>query len=489
MKNWFKTLGIIFALVFLTGVLFFQINKAAAFAKIGKYYANKSNFSKAQEFYEKSYNLGNKDTDFRVLYVNSLVNSPLTIDAQEKLVKIAEDDIQDSASESAVYFLRNLKKEIHNKYPNNYIKQAVYNQQIMHWGKMPITYTFKNKRHAPKELVDAVDNAFDTWERASSVRVRFEQVPTDNANIVINFIGTKFNNIEYGNKYVIASTTPIFTQKKLEKMEVKFNIYDLEGKQFSPNRMYNTALHEIFHALGFMGHSMESDNIMYMAYNKDALKNNERISLSDSDKTTLELFYKIKPDITNANELKYEYIPYLILGDNTEVNSVKINEAKKYIKNAPTIPAGYIDAAQALLNQKKYTLANNYLEKALILANNDETKYLVYFNLAVTNYYDGNYDLAKIYINKAKEIKSENELKVLNATISLKQGNIEEAIKEYENLIKENPTNIDFAINLANVYIKNKRYLKARKTLKNYIKTNPKDSKNPRLEKYKILLF
>ena len=188
MKNRYKIFALIAVLIILIISVFFQTNKADIYAKIGQLYAKKTNYSKAQEFYEKSYNLGNKDTDFRITYVNSLVNSPLTIDAQEKLVKIANDDIKDSASESAEYFLRNLKKEIHNKYPNNYVKQASYNQQIIHWGKMPITYTLKNKYNVPETLVNAVDNAFDTWERASSVRVRFDKVQTDNANIVVNFI-------------------------------------------------------------------------------------------------------------------------------------------------------------------------------------------------------------------------------------------------------------------------------------------------------------
>ena len=488
MKNWYKVVLIIILFIILILSLFFQCNKASIYAKRGMSYAKKMNYAKAQEFYEKSYNLGNKDTDFRKAYINSLVNSPLTIDAQEKLVKIAEDEIKDSASESAVYFLRNLKKEIHNKYPDNYVKQASYNQKIMHWGKMPITYTFKNKRNVPEDLIIAVDNAFDTWERASSVRVRFDKVPTDNANIVVSFISKPVKDVQYGNKYVIASTTPVFNQKKLEKMDVCLGIYDLDGKVFTPNKMYNIALHEIFHALGFMGHSLDTNSIMYMAYNKD-FKSDERIILSDADKSTLELFYKIKPDITNAEELKYEYIPYLVFGDNTEINSAKINEAKKYIKNAPTIPAGYIDIAQTLLNQKKYRLANNYLEKALILANNDETRYMVFYNLAITNYYDGNYDLAQVYLRKAKEIQDEDELQVLNAEIYLKQNNIEECLKEYQALVIKNPDNLDYTTNLANIYLKNKNYLKARKLLKTFIKNHPSCKNNPQIKQYKILLF
>ena len=38
-------------------------------------------------------------------------------------------------------------------------------------------------------------------------------------------------------------------------MTMKFYIKDINGKFFTANQVYNTALHEIAHALGVMGHS------------------------------------------------------------------------------------------------------------------------------------------------------------------------------------------------------------------------------------------
>ena len=489
MKNWFKIILSSILVIICLFFVIFQTHKAAVYAQIGSFYESRNNYRESQKFYEKSYKLGNTDTNFRIKYISSLVNSPLTIEAQEKLVAIAQDEIRDSASASAEYFLRNLKKEIHNKYPENYVKQAALNQKIMHWGKMPITYSFKNKKNVPEELVNAVNDAFDAWERASQVRIRFDRIQSDNADIVVIFEGKQIKKAEYGEKYVIANTTPYNTQTKLEKMVMKFSVYDLDGDMFTPNQIYNTALHEIFHALGFMGHSMDENSIMYLSKNGSALYSDDRMQISEPDKMTLELFYKIKPDITDANELKYDYIPYLILGSSSEVNLAKADEAKSYIRKAPTIPAGYIDYAQILLNEKRYTAAIGYLEKALRLATDDETKNMVYYNLAVTNYYDGNYKLALIYTEKAKEYKDEPELHALNAEIYLKQDEINKSIEEYEYLIGLNPKNIDYAINLANIYIKNKHYFKARKVLKNYQHNNPNDKNNQKLSPYKILLF
>lgn len=489
MKTWVRLSSVTVSFIIILLLCFFSINKPELYAQIGKFYLKQNNYNQAQNYFEKSYALGNKDTNFRIMYVNSLVNSPLTIEAQEKLVDIANDDIKDSASDSAEYFLHNLKKEIHNKYPNNYIKQASYNQKIIHWGKMPITYSFKNKRGVPKDLIDAVNDAFDTWELASSARIRFERIQSDNADIVVHFTGKVIKNPKDGVKYIIANTTPVLSQNKLEKMEILLNVYDFDKNFITSNQIYNTSLHEVFHALGLMGHSQEKENIMYMAKNQEDLEEDTRQVLSDADKVTLELLYKIKPDITNDNELKYEYIPYLVLGNASEVKSAKIDEIKNYIRKAPTIPAGYIDYAQILLNEKKYTSAISYLEKALRLSTDEETKNLVYYNLAVANYYDGSYELARVYLNKVKESDDRADIHVLNAEIYLKQGNLKEGIKEYEYLANKYPHNMDYAINLANIFIKEKKYLKARKVLKEYIRKNPKDKTNSIFSHYKILLF
>jgi len=487
-KYWVKFILLALALFFIFFMLISHTNKAGRYASLGYKYLGIGNYVKAQEYYEKSYNLGNVDSNFRKAYVKALINSPLTIFAQNRLVDFATGEIQDSASDSAKYFLKNFKKEINNKYVNNYIKQAPYNNKIVHWGKMPISYSFKDANSVPKEIIDAIDDAFDTWERASSLKIRFDKTNSLNADIIINFDYTKIKDAEYGRKYVIATTVPSINHDKLKNMTMNLSIYNLEGNPYTPNQIYNTALHEIFHALGFLGHSFDNKNIMYISKDIDIMYNDTRKTLTDADKATLELFYQIQPDITNAKDLKYNYIPYVVIGNDTEINKNKIEEAKYYIRKAPTIPAGYIDLAQTLLNQKKYTAAISYLEKALRLTDNDETKFIIYFNLGVANYYDGNYVIAHFYVQKAEELKKEDELKVLDAEIYSKENKLDESIKIYTELNEKNPNNIEYLIPLTNAYIKEKKYLKARKTLKKYLKNNPNDKNNKRIQGYGILL-
>lgn len=475
--------------VMLISALYFRNNSSYVFSKIGDFYINNKHPEKAMNYYERAMASGYQDSKFRDKYVNALINQPLTIEGQIKLSEIAEGKITDSASANAEYFLYNLKREIHNKYPLNYIKQAPYNQKIMHWGKMPITYTFKNTNSVPEHIVSSINSAFDEWERASSCRVKFQRVNGGNADIVVTFISEKPTQIKEGEKFIVAYTTPVLAQEKLKNMIIRFNVYDTEGKEYSQNQIYNTALHEIFHALGFMGHSYDKGNIMHMSKDKDSIINDTKIELNDADKSTLELLYKTKPDISNADELKYDYIPYLILGDSEDVNYSKINEAKNYIRKAPKLSMGYIDLAEGLVAQKRYPEAIGNLEKALRLAKNNEIRSIVYYNLAVSHYYVTNYDLALDYLDKAKEIKDTDDLHLLSAEIYTKQKNYKNAIEEFDYLLQNNPENVEYAANIANIYIKNHDYLKARKILKDFIKKNPSQKNNPKLQSYGILLW
>ena len=75
---------------------------------------------------------------------------------------------------------------------------------------------------------------------------------------------------------MIAYTLPETTSNKLNKMSMVLNLTNIDGERFTPNQIYNTALHEVFHALGFMGHSFEKGNIMYMSQGGDVQVNDER---------------------------------------------------------------------------------------------------------------------------------------------------------------------------------------------------------------------
>ena len=155
--------------IILAGALYFRSNSGMIYAQIGNYYYQHNNVKEAQIFFEKSFSQGYNDSDLREIYVNSIINSPLTVESQEKLTNIAEDSVLDAASVKAKYFLYDLRREVHRNYPLNYIRQAPFNQKIVRWSNLPITYCFVNSQNAPKEYVQEIKNAFNTWEKTSPI--------------------------------------------------------------------------------------------------------------------------------------------------------------------------------------------------------------------------------------------------------------------------------------------------------------------------------
>ena len=479
--------AILFVLLFLSlGLLWYKNTHQAEIASyLGDYYFKKNDMLKAQQFYEKAFELGANDTKQRDLYVNSIINSPMNTDSQEKLVKFIQLPSNDGAKLKAEYFLYDFKREIHRKYPGNYISQAPFNQKIIRWSKIPITYDFIKTGKEPAYFEREVENAFTEWEKATDHTLLFSR-ERKNPNIVISF--NEINPADQDQKkYVVAYTIPNLENDKLQSTEIKFYLKEPDGEYFSPNQIYNTALHEIVHAIGFMGHSYDRENIMYLSKDSASVLNDTRETLTKADIDTVILLYKIKPDITNTDKPEGEYIPPVVLGGKEDVNRAKTKEAKNYIRKAPSLPIGYIDLAESYAAKQEYSNAIKALEQAERLADTDDVKYIVYYNLGVVYYYIDHLELAKDYVNRAMEIQNTEELNYLIAEIYTKEKDYEKACAKYESLIAQDPKNIDYTINLTNIYITNHQYLKARQVLKNHIKNNPQDKNNPRFQAYGIL--
>ena len=204
-------------------------------------------------------------------------------------------------------------------------------------------------------------------------------------------------------------------------LNINFYIKDINGVYFTKNNVYNTALHEIFHALGFMGHSSYSDDIMYLAKDNESIIEDNIEEPTIADINTLKLLYKIKPDITNSDKIVSDYIPYLVLGNDEEVTSAKISEAREYIEKAPKLPAGYIDLAEGYVAIQDYPKAIKCLDRALILADTIEVKGMIYYNLAVAHFYNDSPISAEEYLRKALYISNTDEAHYLLAEIYVKQ--------------------------------------------------------------------
>lgn len=485
MKN--RSSWILISLLFFS-LLFFYYAKTHLcdiYALNANYHFKKNNFIKAQELYEKAFILGLERGKEREIYINMLINSPLTIENQEKIISFLNLPKEDSAKLRGEHFINNLRQEILRKYPENYIENTVFNQKIMRWADSPITYSFYNTENIPKYFIKEIENAFSEWEIATKQEIKFFE-SSKNPNIVIKF-EQKNPAKNKKEKYIVAYTVPIVNIDNLDKMEIIFYLKNPSGKDFSANQVYNTALHEIAHALGFMGHSDNAEHLMYLSKNTESHNKNKREQISPADINTIQLLYKIKPQITNNRKTSGKYIPNLILGSQKDILNEKIKEAENYIEKAPNLASGYIDLAEAYVAEKDYENAIKNLEKSYRLADSEEIKGMILYNLAITNFYIDNFEKALIYLDKSIQIRNSEEKHYLLAEIKVRENKIEEAIKEYEYLITQDPKNIEYVISLTNIYILNRDFIKARKVLKNYIKNNPSEKNNSRFDSYGIL--
>lgn len=485
MKIKFLNLGLIFCILSAVLVGLYINSEKFAVAK-AEYYYRKNDVANAAKYYEKAFERGYKNSEARNNYVKLLINSPLTTETQEKIINFVENkSLNDSATYNAEKFITNLRKEINKKYHDNYISRAVYNQKVMHWSHKPITYGFLNPDTPPAYFRQEIEAAFDTWQAETKGTIKFKRNDT-NPDIRIRF--NPYNpSGGTTSKYIIAYTTPVLKDDKLKNMAIEVYTKDPDGILYSKNQVYNTALHEIGHALGFMGHSANRYDVLYLTSDLYEIINDKRSKLTMSDINTMQLLYEIKPEITDNSKGEWSYLPYIVLGSEKDVADVKIAEAKTYIKNAPYLPSGYMDLAEGYVAANEYEKASKSLLKALRISGAPEIKNMIYYNLAIVYYLQKDYKQAEFYVTESNAIRETEENHHLLAEIYRDKGAKKEAIKEYDYLIEKYPQNIDYAIEYINIFVKDKKYVSARKILKRYIKNNPEQKDNSRLNSYGIL--
>lgn len=478
MNKILRILSVVF-LVILLGLNYVKHNYPEIMGTIAIKSFQKGDYQKALDCAEYALSNGFYDADLRSKYVEVLLDKELNVETQEKLYKILQSDKSDVAKAKVEQAFYKLRREIFNKYPDNYISKAPINEKIMRWGEMPITYNFYYDKDAeiPEYYNTEIVKAFDEWSKATNGNLIFEQ-SFKNPNIIIYYL--KINPAdEDAKKYVLAYTKPQIVGNKLEYSQINFYINDIEGKTFSRNQVYNTALHEIAHALGIMGHSSDSRNILFMSSKPKTVIFDKRESLSDADVATMNLLYDIKPDVTNV-KAGGKYIPNVVLGDNEDISVSKIKEAEFYIKKAPKLPAGYIDLAEGYALMGEYKKAISALKKAMNYADNEDIKSIINYNLAISYYQTKNYDKALEYLDLASAYKSDETLAPLKMLIFKEMKNEIMMIE----LLSQNPNNIEFVITLMNYYIEQKQPFKARKVLKGFIENNPAEKYNSRFKSY-----
>lgn len=470
---------------------------------LGKAAYDSKNYPAAETFLKTALFFNGKDRDIRYYYVKTLTNLRPNLEVQKELYEISQVNLPDSADLIADRQVSKWRSTILSNSGENYIEQVPFDKSILRWDRktFPLKVSIENNSDAqiPAYYTEGFINAFKHWQAATGGLVNFEFTndPKD-AQITIKITPSadvsKCQSEDC--KYVIGNTTPEIKGNSLERMDIVFFDKDNLGRPFSQKVIYNTALHEIGHALGIMGHSYNKDDLMYMENNVegDMGKSQSDVQLiSQVDLNTLKLLYTLIPDITNTPRDKYDtsrqfYAP-IVMGSDEQINSRNILEAQNYIDAAPNLPNGYISLASALSDEKEYNSAIEALLKALDLSSNPDERYLVYYNLAIVYMRLQDWDNSFKYANLAKEIKSGADIDGLIAGINLNRGNSAFAKQSYEEILEKNPGSEVDAINLAIIYIRELNFIQAGKTLNRLVEANPAARENPKVKSFGVLMF
>lgn len=474
------------------------------FTDMGKTAYAQGNYTEAFDKLQLATRLSPKNRDARYYYVQTLMKLKPTLEVQRELFNLSQNDFSDSADLIADRQISKWRNQITLGAGSNYIEQAPMDSKIIRWDakKFPLNVYLKNTstKQIPQYYDSEIKKAFVQWQKATNNLVRFEFVNDSslseiNVDIVSSDSGKNCKGTDC--KYVVAHTSPEINGDLLEKMTIVFYDSNNLGQPFSQKDIYNTALHEIGHSLGIMGHSYDKEDVMYMESDGgedifSAFKSDFQ-ALSYKDLNTINLLYRLIPDITNTHLGEFDssgqFFAPIVMGNEKEITSRKLLEAQNYIKAAPNLPNGYLDLSAAYSEQKQYNEAVDALNQALALCSNDDELYVVYYNFTVLYYNLKDFDEALRYAQKAKQIQPDSDIDGLTAAIYFEKGDKELAKQTYIDNLSKHPENTIDAINLSRIYLKEFNLVQAGKTLNNLVKANPEAASDSRVKFFSILMF
>lgn len=489
-------------LILTTAFLLYFLGKILPdiYLKLGRTDYESANYVKAYSDLKIAILLSPKNSEIRRYYTKTLLHLAPTLEIQKELYKISQAGLNDSSELISSIKIAEWKNQILSNIGTNYIDQVPFNDEILRWDvkKFPLTVCIQNKSTiAPKYYETEVKRAFLEWQNSSGfINFKFTDNEKEaNINVQINPSANMKKCDQEDCKYSVAYTTPLISNNLLKRMDIFFYDSNNLNKPFSQREIYSTAIHEIGHSLGIMGHSYNKSDIMYMETSPDKLNyfDDNITPISPTDLNTLNLLYKLTPDITNTRQNEFDtsrqfYAP-IVMGNDKQINSKKILEAENYIKMAPNLSNGYIDLASAYAGEKQYRKALESLNEALSLSSNDDEKFIIYYNFSIIYMQIKDWENSLKYADMAKQINPTNEVYGLIATIYRNQGNKELAKKAYDQAIQKDPTNVALSIDLSRIYLREFNFVQTGKILNKLIYSNPEAQKDPRVKAFGWIIF
>ena len=462
------------------------------------------NYTCAFKNYYAAFSSGVDNSKYVTNYFNTLQKMKKVALVQGELTKLMELYPDNDVMFEIEQIFAEIRENLPQEYKNTYIDVVVQGNNVVHWNninsKIKI-FLEPTLEDVPHYYYDEVRKSFDDYAKLTENALEFEYANHQNdADIVVKFMPEISGGKCTGNNdclHILGLTETDIVGSILKKTSVKLRTKDTDGTKFTANQIHNIAKHEIGHALGISGHSYHPDDVMYPVSNDAEWAENSRTLIIDRkefssrDRNTIKLLYQIIPDITNKryNSKAHPnmYYPIAVLGTQQEIGERKLAESARYIKEVSSSFIAQMALAESYFVSKNPQKAKETFEQALALAVTDEEKFTVYYNLAVIEYQQKNYNDAINYANIANTYSTEQQSDEIKAYCLMETKKYAQAEKTLVKLTNKNPDNITYSATLASAYLKQYKFGKLLGELKRIKTLNPNAFAEPALAPYKFL--
>ena len=393
---------------------------------------NKKNYQAARTTFSKAIDINNYDLSSRYYYAICCVRlgeKERAISEFHTIIRMDPDSYAASMSKKALISLdpNGFYKPVNsssNQY-DNYINNAVTsNGMYVRWDRTKPIRVYVDTANTTIEYSNEVKKAVKQWTEAlKGTATIVPAYSAQSADIVVVFSRKTFEITK--THHTLGTTLPQYTSNSLLRLsKVELSTMSPSGKVYSPVLVYNTALHELGHALGIWGHSQNKSDIMY-AYADD----NYRRSLSARDIRTIKLLYQNPANITNTSNSSANVATKL----NKKRINTKVEEALNYLKKNPTSVTAHRHLGSVYMGMGDYDNAILVYKRVIVLNPKDD---LSYFAIGYLYFKKKDTQNSIVYYKKAVDLK---------------------------------PAKIEYTAELVRQYISVKRYNEARAALEKFI--------------------
>ena len=349
-------------------VLFLCLFATSAFAddyyNLGKMAYENGRYGQAKEYLGIAVKNKPKNTVYRYYYALSLSQLGLIDEASEQYQIIAMSAPNTDEGQKSTIALESLKKYFETKAGNfklpdpnngNYLPYIIIeNADIRRWDK-----NLLNVYIPESNSKSIVEKAFLTWEDKTDKLLTFNFVPTSEmADISVTFTDKRPLINPYEGAAIDGSFSVKYQDKNISKVSITIQDRDSKTKEeFSPDKIFTTALHLAGHAIGLNTHSENPNDIMYFELT-DANR-----TLSQSDINTLKMVYGISEENIKS------------IHENPSMYAIKLQRAKDYAQAYPNLPTAWSGLAAAYVATGDYEKAIESVQKAIDLRPDDPALY------------------------------------------------------------------------------------------------------------------